>query len=216
MTRSAASCEAALYPGPGAVSLLFPVADTALDHADPNTLALLPRDLPLVYVGNQYDRDEAFGTFFAPAATVVPHLVAGKWPRAQRWPQVNFIGRIPFPQVAELHRRAVTTMLLVPDRLAARGQFTQRISESVLAGCLPLAPAYLKAAEKVVPPELIVADAGQALAVIDTLTRSAARPAHAQLIRRCLAHLDRFRLSRQLDTVAALLDATMLPPAVRM
>ncbi len=51
---------------------------------------------------------------------------------------------------------------------------------------------------------------------IDTLTRRAARPAHVQLIRRCLAHLDRFRLSRQLDTVAALLDAVTSPPAVRM
>jgi hypothetical protein len=51
-----------------AVSLLFPVADEALDTADPADLAAMPRPLPLVYVGNQYDRDEAFARFFAPAA----------------------------------------------------------------------------------------------------------------------------------------------------
>ena len=53
-------CEAALAPSPGAVSLLFPVADDDLDQADPAGLAEMPRALPLVYIGNQYDRDEAF------------------------------------------------------------------------------------------------------------------------------------------------------------
>lgn len=88
-------CEAALHPTPGAVRLLFPAADAALDAADPVGLARLPRDLPLVYVGNQYDRDKAFDTFFAPAAARSPHLVAGKWPRTERWPHVRFTGRIP-------------------------------------------------------------------------------------------------------------------------
>jgi hypothetical protein len=59
-------CEPALAPSPGAVSLLFPVADDLLDTAGPAALAMMPRPLPLV--GNQYDRDEAFAGFFAPGA----------------------------------------------------------------------------------------------------------------------------------------------------
>ena len=48
-------CEPALHPTPGAVTLLFPVADAALDCADPPGLVAETRDLPLVYLGNQYD-----------------------------------------------------------------------------------------------------------------------------------------------------------------
>ncbi len=72
-----------------AVSLLFPVADDAL--------AAMPKPLPLVYVGNQYDRDEAFAGFFAPAAARHRHRVAGKWTRTARWPHVTFTGRIASP-----------------------------------------------------------------------------------------------------------------------
>jgi hypothetical protein len=46
-------CEAAQAPSPGAVSLLFPVADADIDGADPVRLAAMPRPLPLVYIGNQ-------------------------------------------------------------------------------------------------------------------------------------------------------------------
>lgn len=198
--------EAALHPGPGAAQLLFPVADTALDRADPTALAALPRDLPLVYVGNQYDRDEPFDRYFAPVAATVPHLVAGKWTDTRRWPQVHFTGRVPFAEVERLHRRAIATMLLTPDRLAIRGQFTQRIFEAVLAGCVPVAPAYLRAVDQVVPPELIARDADHARAVLHSLTAIAGGPEHIDLIGRCLHHLAPFRLSRQLRVLARLLD----------
>jgi len=78
-----AVCEPALYPTPGATSLLFPVADLALDQADPTALAATPRPLPLAYVGNQYDRDRAFDVFFAPAAAGFAHRVAGQVARHQ-------------------------------------------------------------------------------------------------------------------------------------
>jgi len=45
----------------GAARLLFPVDDALLDAADPQRLAAHPRPLGLAYIGNQYDRDEAFG-----------------------------------------------------------------------------------------------------------------------------------------------------------
>ncbi len=105
-------CEAALAPSPGAESLLFPVADNDLDRADPEYLASKPRPLPLVYVGNQYDRDEAFSAFFAPAAARHDHRVAGKWTRTDGWPHVNFTGRCAFPQVRDIYESAFATVLL--------------------------------------------------------------------------------------------------------
>ncbi|WUH97681.1 hypothetical protein OHR68_29745 [Spirillospora sp. NBC_00431] len=205
-THNVTVCEAALHPKPGAAQLLFPVADFVLDHAASAVLAALPRDLPLVYVGNQYDRDEPFDRFFAPVAAAVPHLVAGKWTSTERWPQVDFIGRIPFPDVERLYRRALATMLLAPDRLAVQGQFTQRLFEAVLAGCLPLAPSYLRSVETLVPGELIVDDAQHALTVLTRLTAIAGSNEHAELIDRCLRLLAPFRLSRQLTTLDRLLN----------
>lgn len=199
-------CEAALHPGPGAVRLLFPVADIALDRADPAALAALPRDLPLVYVGNQYDRDEPFDRYFAPVAAIVGHLVAGKWTDTRRWPWIHFTGRVPFAEVERLHRRALATMLLTPDRLATRGQFTQRIFEAALAGCVPLAPADLRAVDQVVPHELIARDADHARALLHCVAAISGSPEHTELIGRCLHHLAPFRLSRQLSVLARLLD----------
>jgi hypothetical protein len=188
------------------VRLLFPVADSALQAADPSALAGLPRDLPLVYAGNQYDRDEPFDRYFASVAATVPHQVAGKWTATSRWPHVNFTGRVPYPDVERLHRRALATMLLAPDRLAARGQFTQRIFEAVLAGCLPIAPCYLRAAHRVVPRELIAEDAAHARRILARLTEIAASPEHADLISRSIQHLAPFRLSRQTTVLSRLLD----------
>ncbi|MGW2867891.1 hypothetical protein [Kitasatospora sp. NPDC001225] len=205
-------CEPALHPSPGAVSLLFPVADDALDQAHPGALAAHGRLLPLVYIGNQYDRDAAFGEYFAPAAAQLPHRVTGKWSDTARRPEVNFTGRIPFDEVAPLYRSAVATVLLAPDRYARNGQFTQRLFESVLAGCLPLAPHTLRAAELVVPRELIVTGAADVVATVTPLTRIAGSQAHVDLIARCIDHLDPFRLTRQLRTLTAALAGTAIPP----
>ncbi|MFJ8477684.1 hypothetical protein [Kitasatospora sp. NPDC094011] len=205
-------CEPALHPSPGAVSLLFPVSDGALDQAHPAALAAHGRPLPLVYIGNQYDRDAAFGEYFAPAAAQLPHRVAGKWTDTARWPHVNFTGRIPFDEVAPLYRTAVATVLLAPDRYARSGQFTQRLFEAALAGCLPLVPSTLRAAETVVPRELIVTGADDLVVTITAVTRIAGSQAHADLIARCLDRLDPFRLTRQLRTLNAALAGTDIPP----
>ena len=139
-------------PTPGATTLLFPVADEALDAADPTALAAAARDLPLAYVGNQYDRDDAFAQFLAPAAAAhLPHLVAGKWTSTGDWPHVHFTGRIPFGQVEATYRRTLATVLLLPARYAAAGQMTQRLFEAVLAGCLPLTPTTIRHADRVHP-----------------------------------------------------------------
>lgn len=210
-------CEAALRPGPGAESLLFPVADAALDEADPAALAKLPRPLPLAYAGNQYDRDEAFAEFFAPAAARFPHRVAGKWTRTGTWPHVTFTGRCPFPEVRRLHESALATVLLLPGRYARVGQMTQRLPEAVLAGCLPITPAALPFAEAFTPVELHAATGEEVAALITGLQRIAGTGHHAALIAGCVAMLGIFRLSRQLATIDHVLerltdDSSACPP----
>lgn len=192
-------CEPALHPTRGAHRLLFPVDDVLLDSAAPRALAEAPRDLPLVYAGNQYDRDEAFDRFFAPAAARVDHLVAGKWTDTARWPHVHFAGRQPFPEIARLHRRSLATMLLLPDRYAAAGQMTQRLFEAVLAGCLPLAPATIRDVHRFVPPQLLVHDGAHAIAVLEELREQAGTDRHVGILRTCLDRLGLFRLSDQVE-----------------
>ena len=53
-------------------------------------------------------------------------------------------GRVPFAATKILHRRAICTMLLVPDRYARVAHMTQRLFEAVLAGCLPLTPGNIR------------------------------------------------------------------------
>ena len=195
--------EPALHPHPGSTSLLFPVADTALDDAltTVHDLADLPRDLPLAYVGNQYDRDDAFARYLAPAATQVRHRIAGKWTDIGRWPDLTFTGRIPFAEVDPLYRRSTATVLLLPARYAAIGQMTQRLFEAVLAGCLPITPASIRSAARFTPPELHAADGRQVTGLVRRLSSTPTAADHAALLRACLQRLDLFRLSAQLDTL---------------
>ncbi|MFD6598228.1 hypothetical protein ACFWFH_32780 [Streptomyces coelicoflavus] len=199
--------EAALAPTDGARSLLFPVAEDLIAQADPVALAARRRDLVLGYVGNQYDRDEPFDRFFAPAAARVDHLVAGKWTKTDRWPHVRFVGRIPFEAAAGVYGRALATVLMLPERYARVGQMTQRIFEAVLAGCLPLAPADIRFADRFVPRELVVRSGRDVLERLSYLREIAGTQQHADLIAACVDRLHLFGLSRQVDTVESALHA---------
>lgn len=200
-------CEAALHPTPGAVRLLFPVDDHTLDTADPEALASLPRSLPLVYIGNQYDRDDAFHQYFVPAARSHEHAVAGKWTRTERWPHVNYLGRLGFGHVDRLYRQTLSTVLLLPDRYRRTGQMTQRLAEAVLAGCLPLTPNTIRDADRFTPPALHITDGDHAATLITDLRNIAGSARHADLLRGCLDRLDLFRLSRQLEVIDRVLGA---------
>lgn len=200
-TRHVSVCEAALHPSDGATSLLFPVADDVIDSADPAALAQCPRPTVLAYVGNQYDRDDAFDTYFAPAATGVKHVVAGKWTDTSRWPWVSFIGRVGFSDVQQIHRGALATMMLLPERYAAVGQMTQRLPEAVLAGCLPLMPASIRSAPEFSPRLLHVANGAHASSKLAFLARMAGTDTHIELIAGCVSRLGQFRLTRQLEVL---------------
>ncbi|MFB8124411.1 hypothetical protein ACFVG1_00470 [Streptomyces bacillaris] len=202
-------CEAALAPTLGAHSLLFPVAEELLAQADPLTLAARPRDLALGYVGNQYDRDEPFDRFFAPAAARVEHLVAGKWAKTGRWPHVRFAGRIPFEAAAGVYGRSLATVLMLPERYSAVGQMTQRIFEAVLAGCLPLAPADIRFADRFVPKELVVRSGSDVLERLSYLREIAGTEQHAALIATCVDRLRLFCLCKQVNTLESVLHGLL-------
>ncbi|MDF9814040.1 hypothetical protein [Streptomyces sp. SPB162] len=198
-------CEAALAPTLGAHSLLFPVAEDLLAQADPEALAAQPRDLVLGYVGNQYDRDESFDRFFAPAAAHAEHLVAGKWTKTDRWPHVRFVGRIPFEAAAGVYGRSLATVLMLPERYAAVGQMTQRIFEAVLAGCLPLVPANIRFADRFVPRELVVGSGHDVIERLSHFREIAGTQQHADLITTCVDRLRLFGLTKQVDTLESVL-----------
>jgi hypothetical protein len=200
-------CEAALRPASGATSLLFPVDDRALAVADPAALAARPRTTQLAYVGNQYDRDETFTRFLAPAAPHLRHRVAGKWTNTGSWPRVNFTGRCTFTEVETIYSGALATVLLLPDRYAQVGQMTQRIVEAVSAGCLPLTPTTVRDAERFAPARLHVRDGLDVVTTIRWLGTIAGTSEHADLIGACLHRLGLFRLSTQVRTVEKLLNA---------
>ncbi|MEV0915720.1 hypothetical protein AB0I93_15825 [Streptomyces sp. NPDC049967] len=202
-------CEAALAPSHGARSLLFPVAEDLLTQANPVALAAQRRDLALGYVGNQYDRDESFDRFFAPAAARVEHLVAGKWTKTDRWPHVRFVGRIPFEAAASVYGRSLATVLMLPERYAAVGQMTQRIFEAVLAGCLPLAPANIRFADRFVPKELVVRSGSDVVERLSYLREIVGTQQHADLIAACVDRLHLFGLSKQADTLESVLHGLL-------
>ncbi len=207
--RNVQVLEAALWPSQGSMTLMFPVADKRLTSGAANVSALAAkyRTLPLVYIGNQYDRDDAFDEFFARAAWMVPHLVAGNWPRRQRWPHVQYAGRIGFAEVEPLYARSLATVLLLPRRYARVGQMTQRIFESLLAGCLPILPAHTRGASRFVPGELHAADGKELVILVQRLAAIMGTTWHEELLAECLQRLRMFRLSEQLDRFTQALAA---------
>jgi hypothetical protein len=186
-----------------------------LDGADPRILAAVSRDLPLVYVGNQYDRDDQFSQLFAPAAAHFPHRVAGKWPGTGQWPHVTFTGRCAFSEVNAIYRSGLTTVLLLPDRYARAGHQTQRLFEAVLAGCLPLTPSPVPAAAGWTPPCLHVTGSGQVIDRIEWARAMAGSAEHAAVLADCLARLRPFRLSAWTRTLTAVIEGLTSAGQVR-
>src|SRR5207248_768654 len=119
-------CEPALHPTSGAVSLLFPVADAALDCADPLGLVAETRDLPLVYVGNQYDRDDVFDRYFTPAEL---HVVDGAAATRKIAELISIVGT---SEHAELLRECLAKLTLF--RLSRQLDIIERQLSHLLPG----------------------------------------------------------------------------------
>lgn len=200
---------ASLTPPPGAATLLFPVADAVLEAARQRlpTLVALPRPRTLVYIGNQYDRDDEFDSFLAEPARHVEHGVIGKWPRHERWPHVRFEGRIGFHKVDVEYRDSLATTLLLPARYRQAGQMTQRVTEAVLAGCAPIEPRRGRRSLQFTPPRLRASTGDEVLSILRALRRLQGTEAHAHLLGDCLDRLRPLRLSEQLPRITSALEA---------
>jgi hypothetical protein len=107
----------------------------------------------------------------------------------------------PFQTASGVYGRSLATVLLLPERYAAVGQMTQRIFEAVLAGCLPLAPADIRFADRFVPQELIVHSGRDVIERLAYLREIAGSQQHADLIAACLDRLRLFGLNRQVDAL---------------
>jgi hypothetical protein len=196
----------ALRPDAGSRHLPCPVPDALLDAADPEVLAARAWSLPLVYVGNQYGRDDHFDRYFAPAAALVAHRVAGKWPRTEAWPHVTFTGRAHFQEVEQIHRAALATVLLLPERYRRVGHMTSRWWEALLAGCLPLLPSDVYGAGRYVPDDLQVSDGRDVADRVAWLASIAGSSHHADLIADCVARVEPFRSSTQVRSTLRIFE----------
>jgi hypothetical protein len=197
--------EPALYPRRGAHRLLFPVADAVLDQALAEPSPCFGHGTTdLIYVGNQYDRDDVFDEQFAPAAQQVSNRVLGKWDKRERWPGVNFEGRVEFAEVAHAYRDALVTVLLMPDRYARAGQITQRLFEALLNGCFAALPPGVRGGGVLVRPPLRVAGPSDLVAVIGRLRR-APPDVIESLAMEGLGRLAPLRISTQLEALAVAL-----------
>lgn len=149
--------EPGLAPRPGARSLLFPFSAPHVGlMCGPPNWPQRPRDV--VYVGNQYDRDDEASRFLAPVARSGKGVhVFGKWSNLRsEWSAVRFHGRIAYGDVGAIYGSGVATVLMSPPRYRSSGQITQRLFESVAAGCLPLIPSPIAEVRKHMHPGLIV------------------------------------------------------------
>ena len=205
--------EAALFPRGEADSLLFPVSDEALKQANNKIETILNNEIDrsLVYIGNQYGRDEEFDEYFAKPvlANNLSHEVFGKWKNRSRWPSINFRERIGFCKVHALYRCSTATVLLVPRRYAAVGQMTQRIFEAVLAGCIPVGLTYIRGIKNFVPEELIARQWLDVVQIVEKLDKLRQNSNHEKILRKCLKKLEIFRLSSQLKQIVSFVNRTI-------
>lgn len=156
--------ETAWRPREGAFRLQIPVT--------PDSLTLARRRVPeerqedrsisLLYVGNQYERDERFEEYFAlPARHVSDHRVVGKWTQVSNWPWVHFEGRLGFQDSMRRYEEALTTVALLSPRYEEVGQTTQRVAEAVTRGCIALVPRSVASADLYTPSQLVVSNGSE-------------------------------------------------------
>lgn len=160
--------EPSLFPRKGRESLLFPFDSGLMKKgiASLNQYKKEDRFLNLIYVGNQYERDSSFESWIDKVAGLLKTKVEvyGNWTKypeiyernLKRFPNSFFRGRIGFDQIFSAYKTAFSTVLIAPEEYYIRGQFTQRLFESISNLCIPIAPALYRGVERVIIPELIV------------------------------------------------------------
>lgn len=155
--------EPSLLPSKGRGMLLFPVDISKIQSAQYNLhyYSKMTKDIKLIYIGNQYDRDESFEKYYDLVGKMLKTeiQVYGKWTKIDKFYYSKFHGRVAYSQTASLYKRSLACIAIAPKRYYLSGQFTQRIFESTWSHCLTLVPSEYAAKEHIFPDFLVVESA---------------------------------------------------------
>jgi hypothetical protein len=166
--RNAIVFEPALKPRFNRRRLLFPIDETRKKKAQKELKKYSKNKRPfkLIYIGNQYERDESFQEFIdKPAAELSEKaMVFGNWNKYPeiyeknlvKFPNVDFKGRIEFKKTYNIYKKSFTTALIAPDRYYETGHFTQRLFEAMFGLCIPLTPNKYAKINEVIFKDFIV------------------------------------------------------------
>lgn len=136
----------------------------------------------LVYIGNQYERDESFQIYINQAAQSLKTKtrVYGNWKKypnkyilnRKQFNNVSFQGRIGFEQLNNIYSESLCTVLIAPKRYYIKGQITQRLFEATLSNCLPLIPRDYCGINEFIVEELIVSNGADVVNKINELKQN--------------------------------------------
>jgi hypothetical protein len=117
--------------------VLSPAGTGHGDHLDTN--------LNLVYVGNNYDREEFVDRYVTSVASYYPGSVHfyGNWHKydtdiSQRYSHIGFHPKVNKSMCKWLYQHAVAVPMLAKDVYFKRGHITPRLYETVMAGGIPI------------------------------------------------------------------------------
>ena len=162
--------ENTLLTSKGRHSLFFPYDDALKDTAlmRLSSYETTERKNDLVYVGNQYERDESFDRFINQAGRHLVHrpIVYGNWTKypeiyqrnLERFQAVEFRGRLHFKQIHSIYSDAFSTVLIAPSRYYKKGQITQRLFESITNLTIPFVPRDYQGVDEIIVNDLFVSN----------------------------------------------------------
>ena len=196
--------EPALQPKPGRKSLLFPMDMSRILEMkeDLKGYDKKNKSISLVYVGNQYDRDDSFKKYYNEASRLIGKRaeIYGKWRNQEPFSYVNFHGRVGYSEVQTIYEQSFANVLIAPERYYKNGQYTQRIFESLWGLCLPLVPKEYACSDVLFPDELIV-ESAEDVARILTRLNDADNHYIVDLFEAIFENLTIFSVDKQVQTI---------------
>lgn len=158
--------EPSINPNDRNIPFLFPFDTKTFSRQSIYNYEKASRSKNMIYIGNQYERDEEFKKYFSDIVFYEIEKSDVYWNRTKyperlqeniiKFPGVNFFDRVWFSEVSKIYQRYFSTVLIAPERYYKTGQFTQRLFESIGNGCIPLCPSYYSSSRNVVIPKFVV------------------------------------------------------------
>lgn len=160
--------EPSLFPRDGHKQLLFPLNQKHKNVFLKNLKSYNNADriYDLIYIGNQYERDDSFLEFIDHPSGYnnKKAIVYGNWKKypsifeknKNTFPNCTFRGKISFEKIDSEYKKSLCTVLVAPELYYHRGQYTQRIFESIINCCIPLCPKNYLLCKKIIIPEFLV------------------------------------------------------------